>query len=195
MKRNCIVVLLLLIVLVLTACKPETQLPVNTTDPTVTTASQTIPVTEMDSAAEKTQLRFYMDNNETTADAALFSGEGYSIYILEDNWTHRMDLVDGYSVDVWQNTAEQDAALMVLKMDASDLTTAQSWIKEAFDEYELLEDNQGGMGGTSADGHMMDAQILSVDSSTYILIKMYALENAEIAGTYLTVMADTFELT
>ena len=149
----------------------------------------------MDSAAEKTQLRFYMDNNETTADAALFSGEGYSIYILEDNWTHRMDLVDGYSVDVWQNTAEQDAALMVLKMDASDLTTAQSWIKEAFDEYELLEDNQGGMGGTSADGHMMDAQILSVDSSTYILIKMYALENAEIAGTYLTVMADTFELT
>ena len=69
------------------------------------------------------------------------------------------------------------------------------YIKEAFDEYELLEDNQGGMGGTSADGHMMDAQILSVDSSTYILIKMYALENAEIAGTYLTVMADTFELT
>ena len=79
MKRNCIVVLLLLIVLLLPACKPETQLPVNTTDPTVTSASQTIPVTEMDSAAEKTQLRFYMDNNETTADAALFSGEGYSI--------------------------------------------------------------------------------------------------------------------
>lgn len=149
----------------------------------------------MDSAAEKTQLRFYMDNSETTADAALFSGEGYSIYILEDNWTHRMDLVDGYSVDVWQNTAEQDAVLMVLKMDASELTTVQSWIKEAFDEYELLEDNQGGMGGTNADGHMMDAQILSTESSTYILIKMYALENAEIAGTYLTVMADTFELT
>lgn len=195
MKRNHTVVLFLLVVLVLSACKPVKQLPVNTIIPNITTDDQTVPVTGMDSTSEETQLHFYIDNNETIADATLFSGDGYSIYILADSWAHQTGSVNGYSVDIWQNTEEQSATLMVLKMGTSDSTVAHSWLKTAFDEYDLLEDSQGGMGGTNADGHMMDSQIFFSENSTYILIKMYALENAETAGTYLTVMADTFELT
>lgn len=159
MKRNHTMVLFLLVVLVLSACKPVKQLPVNTIIPNITTDGQTVPVTGMDSTSEETQLHFYIDNNETIADATLFSGDGYSIYILADSWAHQTGLVNGYSVDIWQNTAEQSATLMVLKMGTSDSTVAHSWLKTAFDEYDLLEDNQGGTGGTNADGHMMDSQI------------------------------------
>lgn len=195
MKQTCIILLLISIVLVFTACRGTTQLPAGTIASTAATEDQTIAITEGEHPVEKSQLNFYMDGHEASANAVLFSFEGYSIYILEDKWDHGTDLINGYTVDLWQNTVEPDTTLMVLKMDASDLSTAHSWLKEAFAEYDLLEDSQGGMGGTNADGHMIDTQIISAESATYILIKKYALENAETAGTYLAVMADTFELT
>lgn len=194
MKQKYIVLLLLSIVLALTVYKLEKKQTVNTMDTTISTTGQSILMTETDNVVEKKQMHFYIGNNETTADVIQFSGEGYSIYVLEDNWSHRTDLENGYTADIWQNTENLDTALWILKMDASNLSTAQLWIKETFGEYDLLEDNRGGLGGTNADGHMVDAQIFSNEVSTYILIKMYAMENSEIAGSYLTVMADTFEL-
>lgn len=139
MKQTCIILLVISIVLVFTACRGSTQLPAGSIASTAATECQTIAITEGEHPVEKSQLNFYMDGHEASANAVLFSFEGYSIYILEDS--------------------------------------------------------QGGMGGTNADGHMIDTQIISAESATYILIKKYAMENAEIAGTYLTVMADTFELT
>ena len=192
MKGNCIVGLLLSTALVLTACKAEQQ-PVSTTAATAAVSEQTVPATETQSPVEKRQLFCYVENHETTVDASLFSGAGYSIYIIDDNWNHQAELVDGHSVDIWQNAAYQDAALWVVKMDGADLSAAQTWTKQTFEGYDLFEDKQGGMLGNNADGDFMGAKILSTDSAAYILIEMYALEDSETLGIYLRVMTDTFE--
>ncbi len=188
MNRNYMIALLLSIALLLTACNPA-QRPTDTTDTSATTGSETIPATE-----ERTQLRFYIRGSETVADAYRFSGDGYSISILENGWNYQRDSVGGFMADLWCSTAEENAALMVVKLAASGLAEAQSWLKETFVEYDLLEDSQGGMGGTDVSGRMMDVQIWTENSASYLLIKMYALDSAETAGVYLTVMADTFQI-
>ena len=191
MKRNYIIGLLLSTALVLTACKAEQ--PASTTVATVGVSEQTVPATETEAPVEKRQLFCYVENHKTTVDASLFSGAGYSIYIIDDNWNHQAELVDGQPVDIWRNAPYQDAALWVVKMDGADLSAAQTWTKQTFEEYDLLEDKQGGILGTNADGDFVGVKILSTDSAAYILIEMYALEDSETVGTYLRVMGDTFE--
>lgn len=195
MKRSLICILLLSVSLMLSTCKQGIQHPLTTTNASVITEESTIPATVENARAEKTQLHFYQGSNETAANATLFSGDGYSIYIFEDDWNLRSDSVNEYSATVWQNTTNEDAELWIIKMDTTDLSTVQSWIRDSFTEYDLLEDNRGGLGGTNADGHMIDAQIMWGDDIAYILIKMYALEDAEIIGVLLNVMADTLLLT
>lgn len=195
MKRSLICFLILSVSLMLIACKQGNQHPLSATNASVTTAESTIPATEENVRAEKTQLHFYQGSNKTTANATLFSGDGYSIYIFEDNWNLRSDSVNEYSVTVWQNTTNEDAMLWVIKMDTTDLSTVQSWIRDSFTEYDFVEDNRGGLGGTNADGHVLDAQIKWADDIAYVLLKMYALEDAETFGVLLNVMADTLLLT
>lgn len=195
MKQSLICILLLSVSLWLSACKQGIQHPPTTTNGSVTTAESTIPGTVENARAEKTQLHFYQGSNEMAANATLFSGDGYSIYIFEDDWNLRSDSVNGYSATVWQNTTNEDAKLWIIKTDMTDLSAVQSWIRNSFTECDLLEDNRGGLGGTNADGHMIDAQIMWADDIAYVLLKMYALEDAETFGVLLNVMADTLLLT
>lgn len=139
-------------------------------------------------------MHFYQSSGETAANAALFFCDEYSIYIFEDGWDHQIDSVNGCTVNKWQSTESEDGRLWIVKMDETDLQTAQSWIRDSFAEYDLLEDNQGGLGGTNADGNMIDVQIISVDDTAYLAIKMYALEDAETLGVLINVMTDTLEL-
>lgn len=195
MKRSLICILLLSVSLMLTACKQGNQNMLTSTNASVTTAESPTPITEESARAKKTQLHFNQGSNEMAKNATLFSGDGYSIYIFEDDWNLQCDSVNEYSATVWQNTTNEDAKLWIIKMDTTELASVQSWIRDSFTEYDLLEDNQGGLGGTNADGHMIDAQIILADSMSYIVIKMYSLENAEPFGVLLNVMADTLQLT
>lgn len=139
-------------------------------------------------------MHFYQSSGEIAANAALFFCDEYSIYIFEDGWEHQIDSIHGFTVNEWQSTESKDARLWIAKMDETDLQTAQSWIREFFPGYDFWEDNQGGLGGTDADGNMIDAQIISADDTAYLVIKMYALEDAETLGVLINVMTDTLEL-
>lgn len=194
MKRIYIYILMLSVSLMVTACKQENHHPQSTTNAFATTMEPTISASKENARSEKAQLQFYYGSNETVMNATLFSDNEYSIYIFDDGWNHKTDIINECSVDMWQNTADETAKLLILKMDVNDLQTAQSWVRDAFSEYELLEDNRGGLGGVNADGRMIDAQFTLVDGKAYILIKMYALVDAETYGVFLDVMVDTFEV-
>lgn len=194
MKRSLICYFVLLPSLFLSACGQEIQQLPSTTVSTVSTSEPSSRAIEDIAREGKTQLHFYQSSGETAANAALFFCDEYSIYIFEDGWDHQIDSIHGFTVNEWQSTESKDARLWIAKMDETDLQTAQSWIRDSFVEYDLLEDNRGGLGGTNADGHMIDAQIILTDSMSYIVIKMYSLENAEPFGVLLNAMADTLLL-
>ena len=194
LKRIYICILMLLVCLMLTACKLENHHPQSTTNAFAPTTESTISASEENTRSKKTQLQFYCGSNETVMNATLFSNDEYSIYIFDDDWNHKTDIINECSVDMWQNTADETAKLLILKMDVNDLQTAQSWVRDTFSKFELLEDNRGGLGGVNADGRMIDAQFTLVDGKAYILIKMYTLVDAETYGVFLNVMADTFEV-
>lgn len=112
----------------------------------------------------------------------MFSCDGHSIYIFEDEWNFQNDVVNGSSANIWSNTTDEDVKLWILKMEAHELPTVQSWIRRTFSEYALLEDNQGGLGGTNADGHMIDAQIMWADDIAFILINCTAWKMQKFMG-------------
>ena len=95
---------------------------------------------------------------------------------------------------MWKNTKNEGAQLWIRKMDTGNLATAQLWVRDSFPENNLLADHRGGMGGTNADNHMIDAQFVLAEDTVTILIKMNNLEVAGNLGVSLNVMADTLKL-
>lgn len=193
MKRILSFIIMLSIALFITACKQDIYPLPSTAVETEPTSEQIVLATEENARPQRTQLLFYQDGKETAAYASLFSAEGYSIYIFDDDWSFQSDVINGCSVITWKNISNENAKLCILKMETDELPTVQSWVKDTFSEYDFLEDNQGGLGGTNADEDMVDAQIELSAGMSYVVIKMYSLKDAETFGILLNVMADTLQ--
>ena len=142
-------------------------------------------------ATQQTELTFYVEGMEEKAMATLYAGDGYSLYIFDENWVYYLD--DGQPV--WESRFNPDVKLSVIHLKDMPLSAAQQWVQSRFEGFDLIEDNRGGLGGTNAEGIMADVRLISSEDDVYALCCVYPLEAAEGFGTRLAVMADTFTLT
>ena len=142
-------------------------------------------------ATQQTELTFYVEGMEEKAMATLYAGDGYSLYIFDENWVYYLD--DGQPV--WESRLNPDVKLSVIHLQDMPLSVAQGWVRRRFEGFDLIEDNRGGLGGTNAEGIMADVRLISSEDDVYALCCVYPLEAAEGFGTRLAVMADTFTLT
>lgn len=142
-------------------------------------------------ATQQTELTFYVEGMEERAMATLYAGDGYSLYIFDEDWVYYLD--DGQPV--WESRFNPDVKLSVIHLQDMPLSAAQQWVRRRFEGFDLIEDNRGGLGGTNAAGIMADVRLIPSGDDVYAVSSIYPMEAAEGFGTRLAVMADTFALT
>lgn len=141
-------------------------------------------------ATQQTELTFYVEGMEEKAMATLYAGDGYSLYIFDENWVYYLD--DGQPV--WESRFNPDVKLSVIHLQDMPLSAAQQWVRRRFEGFDLIEDNRGGLGGTNAENIMADVRLIPSQDDVYAVSSIYPMEAAEGFGTRLAVMADTFAL-
>ena len=149
------------------------------------------PVTQQEALPQKRELTFYLEGMEETAMAALYAGDGYSLYIFDEDWVY--SLVDGQPV--WESSLNSEVKLSIIHLQDMPLSAAQQWVRSRFEDFDLIEDNRGGLGGTNAAGIMADVRLIPAGDDVYAVSCVYPIEAAEGFGVRLGVMADTFTLT
>lgn len=197
----------LLLALVLSGCgqKPETQPPAKeepvAEQPAAETPAETLPAEDRNPTAaelgreEKKDLMFMVEGMEEAVPATLYIGQGYSIYIPDEGWRLEKDVDDGIPEDTWESTVNHDVELRVLHLGEKTLEEAKAWVTAAEDDYGLVEDKQGGLGGTDPeDQEMMEVRFYPAGNQMYAVLYEYPVEAAEGFGTRLGVIADTFEI-
>lgn len=142
-------------------------------------------------ATQQTELTFYVEGMEERAMATLYAGDGYSLYIFDEDWVYYLD--DGQPV--WESRFNPDVKLSVIHLQDMPLSAAQQWVRRRFEGFDLIEDNRGGLGGTNSEGIMADVRLIPSGDDVYAVSSIYPMEAAEGFGTRLAVMADTFTLT
>lgn len=144
---------------------------------------------------EKTDLVFYLEGQEETLPAALYIGQGYSLYIPEEDWTLERDTEDGVAEETWENTINDDVELTVFHLGNMTLAEARAWVTAQEDDYDLIEDARGGLGGSDPkDGDVLMVSFHGEDGMLYAVAQKYPAEAAEGFGARLSVLADTFEI-
>ncbi|MBO5170642.1 MAG: M56 family metallopeptidase [Oscillospiraceae bacterium] len=157
----------------------------------VTRAAIQEAVVYQEPATQQKELTFYLEGMEEKAMATLYAGDGYSLYIIDEGWVNFLD--DGQPV--WESRLNPDVKLGVIHLTDMPLSAAQGWVRHKFEGFDLIEDKQGGLGGTNAEGILADVRLIPSGEDTYAVCCVYPMEAAEGFGVRLAVMADTFALT
>lgn len=197
MKHFLSLVLALIMALSLAACGAKNAALSNGNDnPDQPQPSEEQPPDEALEREKSTDLIFLIEGMEDTVPATLYVGEGYSIYIPDEGWALEEDLDDGIQRETWESALLEDVELQVLHLGEMTLEQAQAWISAEEDEFQLIEDKRGGLGGTDErDRSVMEVRFYPSGNAMYAVLYTYPMEAAEGFGTRLSVMADTFELT
>ena len=160
-----------------------------------TAAEDRNPTAEELGREEKTDLVFTVEGMEEAVPATLYTGQGYSIYIPDEGWRLERDMDDSIPEDTWESTVNHDVELRVLHLGEKTLEQAKAWVTAAEDDYRLIEDKQGNLGGTDQeDREMMEVRFHPSGSQMYAVLYEYPLEAAEGFGARLSQIAETFEL-
>ena len=172
---------------------PETTAP-ETTAPAAPAEDRNPTAAEL-GREEKKDLVFMVEGTEETVPATLYIGQGYSIYIPDEGWRLEKDMDDGVPEDTWESTVNHDVELRVLHLGEKTLEQAQEWVTAAEDDYRLIEDKQGGLGGTDEkDREMMEVRFYPSGTQMYAVLYEYPMEAAEGFGARLAQIAETFEV-
>lgn len=174
------------------AVQPTAQQPESTPDAYL----DSTPDTQDNIVREQnTDLVYNLEGMEEKEPATLFVGDGYSIYIPDDTFRYEKDTENGIPADTWESIVNEDVAFEILNLGEMDLQQAQEWVKNEENDYQLIEDEQGGLGGTDRGNDVLDVRFEIVGDKTFALLCKYPLEAAEGFGTRLHTIADTFEIT
>lgn len=145
--------------------------------------------------SETTDLIFFLEGQEEAVPAALFIGQGYSLYIPTEDWLAEQDTDDGVPVDSWENAYNDDVELRVLHLGERTLDECYAWFTQNEDDYVISEDKQGGLYGEDQEDRMvLNVRFCEGSGTMYAVAWEYPFEAAEGFGTRLSVIADTFEV-
>lgn len=137
---------------------------------------------------------------EYPVDFRLYRIYGYSTYIPKEGFSFRDAggevRFGGYAVDIWTSEENADVWFAVVSLDTTYFNEAIQWgLSIAGSDYNLYEDNSGGVSGESADG----TQFLSISfqekdfKGIYAVIRNYPIAETDNLGAYVKVMADQFQ--
>ena len=145
-------------------------------------------------AAHK-ELTISIEGEKATCQTEQVIRRGYSIWLPSEGWPFGdQELIDGIPTDTLEYGENEAIQLRIATLAGKDLTQAQQWVAESWPQYALLEDKQGGVGGTDGQGNVLTASLHCAENVTYAVICLYPQEAAEGGGTWLSAFADTFEL-
>ena len=148
------------------------------------------------SRPEQTDLNFVVEGLEESIPAYLFRDLEYSLYIPHDGWQYHRMLEHDMLAKCWISTINPDVSLTVRHLGYRNLVEAQEWEREQSTGFQLIEDKQGGIGGTDGTGRsMLEVFFYSGQNAMYAVELRYPVEATEGFGTRLQVMADTFLIT
>ena len=171
-----------------TSDAPETTAPAAPTEDRNPTAAEL-------GREEKKDLVFMVEGTEEPVPATLYIGQGYSIYIPDEGWRMEKDMDDGIPEDTWESTVNHDVELRVLHLGEKTLEQAKAWVTAAEDDYRLIEDKQGNLGGTDEkDREVLEVRFHPSGSQMYAVLYEYPMEAAEGFGARLGQIAETFEV-
>lgn len=213
MKKSLLLLMALIMTFTFSGCKKKTNIEPTiasieeTTVHTSTEESSTeaveteIKETETEAMLEEyldrpefRELVCFVDGKEGKFSSSLYTGDFYSIYIMDEDWEHIKENLDGFSTDTWRNKkSKKDAVLKVIALKDKNMMEAQEYIKAAYPEYGLTEDKQGGLGGMNKAEQIMNAAFYNSDNLIYTVIISYPASESESNGIKLTAMADTFK--
>lgn len=165
---------------------PETAAPAPTEDRNPTAAEL--------GREEKKDMVFTVEGTEETVPVTLYIGQGYSIYIPDEGWRLEKDVEDGIPEEKWESTVNDDVELRVLHLGEKTLEQAKAWVTAEEDDYRLIEDKQGNLGGTDEkDREVLEVRFHPSGSQMYAVVYEYPMEAAEGFGARLGQIAETFE--
>lgn len=148
------------------------------------------------SRPEQTDLNFVVEGLEESIPAYLFRDLEYSLYIPHDGWQYHRMLEHDMLAKCWISTINPDVSLTVRHLGYRNLVEAQEWEREQNTGFQLIEDKQGGIGGTDGtDRSMLEVFFYSGQNAMYAVELRYPVEATEGFGMRLQVMADTFLIT
>ena len=162
--------------------QPTAQLPESTPD-----ACENI------GREQNKDLVYYLEGEETKEPATLYIGDGYSVYIPNEGFQLEHDTENGVPADSWESVLNEEVEFEILHLGEMDLKQAQEWVIREEDDYQLVEDKRGGLGGTDKADNVLDVRFETVGNSIYALMSKYPMEATEGFGVTLSVVADTFE--
>lgn len=200
MKKLWIVLLSLFL---LTGCgqKPETPIPPSDPSPTQQEPNDppASPEPETPARAEQVDLTFFVEGEEEALPATLYVGDGYSLYIPDEDWDGpEQSTESGVPTDTWVSAFNSDVALSVSRY--GDMTVTEA--RDAFAQssgYEF-EDLMGGspddpLTGTNEKGEYLSFFVAAGGGAdSYAVSWRYPAEAAEGFGTRLPTIAETFRI-
>ena len=178
---------------------PESQPPA--AEQTVPAGADRSPTAAELGREDRAVLEVTVEGETEEVPAALFIGQGYSLYIPEEGWRYEKDLDDGVAEDTWESILNGEVELEVRQYPASPDRTPDA-VKAAFvkgRDY-VFEDLMGGGLGDPLAGVDEDGDFLSfmaaegADGTVYVVSWEYPGEAAEGFGTRLAQIANTFQL-
>ena len=172
---------------------PETAAPSTVPEAPESTADRNPTAGEL-GRAEKKDLTFMVEGMEEAVPVTLYIGQGYSLYIPDEGWRLEKDTEDGVPEDTWESTVNGDVELRVLHLGEKTPEQAREWVTAEEDDYRLIEDKQGNLGGTDAeDREVLEVRFHPAGTQMYAVVYRYPMEAAEGFGARLSQIADTFE--
>lgn len=144
---------------------------------------------------ETTDLTFFLEGQEETVPAALYIGQGYSLYLPTEDWVRESFTENGVPADSWESSDNDDVELRVLHLGDRSLDGCRDWVIQELSDYVITEDQQGDLYGEDAEnGMVLDVRFHEGGGNVYAVAWAYPFEAAEGFGTRLGVIADTFEV-
>lgn len=210
MKKITVFLLALFSALSLSACgketpAPETNLPSEgnpaaETQQMETQQTESLPTAEVEITPSgkreaNVELSACLEGTEEKKPATLFTGDGYSLYILDEGWWFESELEDGVPVESWENQSLDNTELSVLRLTGKTVEEAKTIIRLDEDDYALTEDDQGNLSGEDPmDQSFLTVRFYAGDGVTYVVRTECPTGALEGLGMWLSAMAETFQL-
>ena len=152
-----------------------------------TTTESTVPIP---TRPTHIKLEFFLEGMSEYQDATLFVGEGYSLYIPDDNWV----ATPGKNGEmVWTSGYNPDIVLKVIPSAGTSYTQVRDTL---FDGYSSLAEEGGYVYGHDASGaYYRAARFIETPNGILAAVWDYSLEAIEGFGARLYVIAGTLEPT
>ena len=141
---------------------------------------------------EKSEIEF--EGEETPAVSSLYTGNGYSIYIPDDEFRKGMDFDDGVLEDYWESRANEDVEIHVSTYGGVTPEKAQKHFLKENDDY-IFEDLTGKyICGQEKDGDTLWFFVETNENNTYIVSWEYPKSAEDAFSAKLAKVAYTFQV-